>query len=78
MREITMNMFAQRNERTIEPLLLTCRQAAKILSISERTLFSLTKSREIPAVRFGGRNVRYDPADLRAWIDSAKKSQESS
>jgi excisionase family DNA binding protein len=70
-------MFKQQDERAIEPMLLTARQAAKVLSISERTLFSLTKSGSITAVRFGGRNVRYDPADLRAWIDSAKNSQSS-
>lgn len=70
-----MSMFERRNEHTIEPLLLTARQAAKVLSISERTLWGLTKSGDIPAVRFGGRNVRYDPADLRAWIDSAKNSR---
>lgn len=70
-----VNMFDRRNEQVIEPLLLTVRQAAKMLSISERTLWGLTKSGDIPAVRFGGRNVRYDPADLRAWIDSTKKSR---
>lgn len=63
-----VNMFDRRNEQVIEPLLLTARQAAKILSISERTLWGLTKTGDIPAVRFGGRNVRYSPDDLRAWI----------
>jgi excisionase family DNA binding protein len=70
-------MFEQRNERTVEPLLLTVRQAAKVLSISERTLWSLTARGEIPAVRFG-RSVRYDPADLRRWIESAKNFQKAS
>jgi excisionase family DNA binding protein len=67
-------VFQTRTEQTIEPLLLTVRQAAKVLSISERTLFTLTQDGQIPAVRFG-RSVRYDPVDLRAWINSAKKSQ---
>jgi len=53
-------------------MLLMGREAAKILSISERTLFTLTKAGEIPAVRIG-RSVRYDPADLRIWIESAKR-----
>jgi len=61
-------MFQQRNEQALEPWLLTARQAAKVLSISERTLWGLTKSGDIPAVRFGGRNVRYSPDDLREWI----------
>jgi excisionase family DNA binding protein len=73
--EKEMSMFERCKELTIEPLLLTVRQAAKVLSISERTLWGLTKSGDIPAVRFGGRNVRYDPADLRAWIEGAKNSE---
>ena len=73
----SMNVFAQRNEPTIEPMLLTVRQAAKVLSISERTLFTLTQDGQIPAVRFG-RSVRYDPADLRRWIEAAKNSRKAS
>jgi len=63
--------------QTITRLLLSPREAAKLLSISERTLFTLTKAGEIRAVRFG-RNVRYDPADLRAWIESAKNVKTAS
>jgi excisionase family DNA binding protein len=70
-------MFQTRTEQTVEPMLLTARQAARILSISERTLWGLTKTGDIPAVRFGGRNVRYDPADLRRWIESAKNLNKS-
>ncbi|MCL5280495.1 MAG: helix-turn-helix domain-containing protein [Planctomycetes bacterium] len=70
-------ILRQTTEQTVEPLLLTVRQAAKTLSISERTLFTLTQDGDIPAVRFG-RSVRYDPVDLRAWINSAKKSQAGS
>jgi len=73
-----MNVFGQRAEQTLEPMLLTPRQAARVLSISERTLWGLTKSGDIPAVRFGGRNVRYSPDDLRAWIQrrSEKKCED--
>lgn len=60
-------------EHAIERLLLTAREAAKALSISERTLWGLTKAGQIPACRFG-RNVRYDPRDLEAFIQRAKKS----
>ena len=67
-------MFQTRTEQTIEPMLLTVRQAAKVLSISERTLWTLTANGEIQAVRFG-RSVRYDPADLRQWIETKKTSQ---
>ena len=70
------NMFQTRTEQTVEPMLLTVRQAAKVLSVSERTLFTLTQDGQIRAVRFG-RSVRYDPADLRRWIESAKDSAKS-
>jgi len=57
----------------IEQLLLTPQEAARSLNVCERTLYSLTKAGELPAVRIG-RAVRYDIADLRAWIERAKKS----
>jgi excisionase family DNA binding protein len=61
---------------TIDPvhppkLLWTSREAAKALSISERTLWGLTKGGKVPCVRIG-RAVRYDPKDIRAWIDGQK------
>jgi excisionase family DNA binding protein len=52
-------------------LLLTPREAAKALSLCEKTLWTLTRRGELPAVRIG-RAVRYDLADLRAFIDAAK------
>jgi excisionase family DNA binding protein len=54
-----------------EPLLLTARQAAQALSISERTLWTLANRHGLPCVRFG-QSVRYAPADLRAWIEKQK------
>jgi excisionase family DNA binding protein len=61
---------------TIDPakalkLLWTSREAAGALSVSERTLWKLTNEGDIPCVRIG-RAVRYDPADIRAWIDARK------
>jgi excisionase family DNA binding protein len=55
-----------------DPLLWTSRQAAKALAISERKLWELTNEEAIPCIRIG-RAVRYDPADIRAWIDGQKK-----
>jgi excisionase family DNA binding protein len=62
-------MFQQRTEPTIEPMLLTSRQAARLLAISERTLYTFTKAGAIPVVRIG-RAVRYGTDDLREWIRS--------
>ena len=54
-------------EQSLRPLLLSPREAAKTLSICERTLYSLTKAGEIPVVRIG-RAVRYSLDDLKQWI----------
>ena len=53
-------------------LLVDCRDAARMLSISPRALWSLTKNGELPAVRIGKRSVRYDVESLRRWIDQRK------
>jgi len=55
----------------IEQLLLKPAEAAKALAISPRKLWSMTAGGEISHVR-NGKAVRYDPADLRAWIDRNK------
>ena len=55
-----------------EQLLLKPAEAAKALAISERMLRYLTSDGEISCLRVG-RSVRYDPMDLRAWIERQKK-----
>jgi excisionase family DNA binding protein len=50
-------------------------EAATYLSISKRTLWTLTNVGEIPSIRFGigsRKAVRYDIADLDAWIEAKK------
>lgn len=56
------------------PPLLTYRQAAQVLGVTDRTLRTLVSEGRLPAVRFG-RSVRIDPADLRRFIDSAKRGE---
>ena len=56
----------------LDPLLVDARTAAILLSISQRTLWTLTRRAEIVAVRIGCR-VLYDRRDLIAFIDRAKK-----
>ena len=58
-------------QSTPERLLVKPQQAADMLAISPRLLWSLTNRGEVPCVRIG-RSVRYDLADLRAWIDGQK------
>jgi excisionase family DNA binding protein len=51
--------------------LLTAREAAAVLGCCEKTLWTLTQRGDMPAVKIG-RAVRYDPADLSRWVESAK------
>ena len=48
------------------------REAAASLSISERTLWTLTKRGEIPHVRIG-RSILYSMDALRTWLDEKSK-----
>jgi excisionase family DNA binding protein len=64
-------MFQPRSEQPVEPILLTSRQAAKLLSIGERTLWRLSHDGPIPLIKIG-KSVRYDRRDLLAWIARTK------
>jgi excisionase family DNA binding protein len=59
------------SQMTVECGLLRPKDAAQWLAVSPRMLWKLTAGREIPCVRIG-RSVRYDLADLRAWIEARK------
>lgn len=56
-------------ETTKLRLLIPPRDAARMLSISEKKLWTLTKQGVIPAVRVGVRSVRYSMAALERWIE---------
>lgn len=60
---------------TVEPL-LTYRGAAAVLGVTDRTVWKLVDQGDLPAVRFG-RSVRIDPADLRAFVESAKRAEQA-
>jgi excisionase family DNA binding protein len=51
-------------------LLITSKEAAAVLSISERKLFTLTKAGIVPHVRLGRRNIRYTRASLEQFVES--------
>ncbi|MCC6662050.1 MAG: helix-turn-helix domain-containing protein [Phycisphaerales bacterium] len=55
--------------------LLTYREAAKVLGVTPRTVWTLVQAGTLPSVRFG-RSVRIDPTDLRRFIDRAKGGPE--
>lgn len=53
-------------------LLLTVRETAELLSISERKLWNLTNENDIPSIRIG-RSVRYSIEDLQQWIETKRE-----
>lgn len=64
-------MQSQTTPSQTPQFLLNYRQAARVLGISERTLFDLKEAGEIPTVKLK-RAVRFDPRDLDAWIQRKK------
>lgn len=57
--------------KEVTPLLLTVRETAKALAVCEKTIANLTNRGDLRPVRIG-RAVRYDPAELRAFIERRK------
>jgi hypothetical protein len=55
-----------------EPLLVDATVAAHMLSLSPRSLWSLTARAEIPCVRVGARKL-YSVEVLRAWVAAKSK-----
>jgi excisionase family DNA binding protein len=51
---------------TTAAILVDAREASRLLAISPRTLWQLTKQQLVPTVRIG-RSVRYRVADLDDW-----------
>lgn len=47
--------------------LLTAQEAAKLLTVSPRTVWALTKAGALPSIRIG-RSVRYSRQDIEAFI----------
>jgi len=64
------------NEQSLNSgkLAVPAREAARMLSISERSLWAITSPRgDLPCVRVG-RSVRYDIDALRRWLASKQEA----
>ena len=57
--------------------LLTPRETAKRLAISERHLFQLTRSGQLPCVRVG-KCVRYNVETIQKWVREAESTEQRS
>lgn len=67
-------MFAQRHEPKSEPLLVDVREAARRLSVCERTVSHMVERGELTPVRIG-RAVRFSVSDLRGWVEGRTKEK---
>lgn len=66
---------AMRSAAEPPTMLLTARDAAKALAISEKTLWVLTTPRgSIPAIRVGERSIRYSVLALQQWIEEQQQT----
>jgi excisionase family DNA binding protein len=57
---------------TTLPNLLDITQLAEHLGTSQRHIRRLIADRRIPYVKVGGR-IRFDPHEIRSWIDEARR-----
>jgi hypothetical protein len=58
------------NDTPIAPLLVSEREAARLLSCCAKTVYTL-RQQGLPHVKIGSR-VLYSPADLQIWINQQK------
>lgn len=50
--------------------LLTAKEVAKILNVSEARIFELSRQNLIPVIRLGARQYRYSEVSLMSWIEN--------
>jgi excisionase family DNA binding protein len=58
------------------PHLLTIDQLAEQLGITTRHVRRLVAERRVPYLKVGGL-VRFDPAEIRSWIDANRHAQQT-
>lgn len=64
----------KRNEPELPPLLVNAKQAGRMLSVCERTIFNLVGRGELRAIHIG-KSVRFAVEDLKAWIRRAAEKK---
>lgn len=57
-----------------EPLLVDAPEAARLLGVSQRTVWTYANTGRIPTIRFGKR-VKFSVEALRAWIAAETAAQ---
>lgn len=54
--------------------LLSIKEVAEWLSVSERTIFNMVERGELRGIQIG-RRWRFDPADVRAYLERKQREQ---
>ncbi|NLZ05581.1 MAG: helix-turn-helix domain-containing protein [Phycisphaerae bacterium] len=62
-----MNIYKPIADPAPEPLLVNAKQAGRMLSVCERTIFNLVGRGELRPIRIG-KSIRFSIEDLKAWI----------
>ena len=53
--------------------LLTDSETAELLRLTSRQVARLAKRGELPSVILPGNEVRFDPEDIREWVETRKR-----
>jgi excisionase family DNA binding protein len=69
-------MMQETTQDSIQPLLLTVSQAAKMLSLGRTKVYELIATEGLPVVHFG-RAKRVSMASLQRWIESREQKEMS-
>ena len=65
-------MSKQDDNRDLPPNLLDAAQLANLLNVNIRHIRRLVHEGRVPVIKLGGL-VRFDPAEIRPWIDGMRK-----
>ena len=60
-------------QNTIQPLLLTISDVAKMLSLGRTKVYELIATEGLPVMRFG-RAIRVSPTSLQRWLQQREQS----
>ncbi|MHB8898072.1 MAG: helix-turn-helix domain-containing protein [Thermoguttaceae bacterium] len=53
--------------------LLTHNEVSELLQLTPRQVIRLAKRGDFPCVRFPRDEIRFDPDDIRKWVDAHKR-----
>lgn len=62
-----------RRPLAMRPALLTAEDVAALLACSRKQVYRMANEGRIPALVLGDRMVRFDPAEIEAWIEASKR-----